>query len=49
MASEQQAYTLTDKATYLSHELKDTLELLMEESEEMKNTYSCLLYTSRCV
>ena len=42
MASEQQAYTLTDKATYLSHELKDTLELLMEESEEMKNTYSMI-------
>ena len=42
MASEQQAYTLTDKATYLSHELKDTLELLMEESEEKKNTYSMI-------
>lgn len=42
MASEMQAYTLSDKATYLSHELKDTLELLMEESGELKNTYSML-------
>ena len=42
MASEEQAYALTDKATYLSHELKDTLEILMEESEEMKNTYSMI-------
>jgi len=42
MASEQQAYVLTDKATYLSHELKDTLSLLLEKSDEMKNTYSML-------
>ena len=42
MASEQQAYTLTDKGTYLAHELRDTLALLMEESEEMKNTYSMI-------
>lgn len=31
MASEQQAYALTDKATYLSHELRDTLAILKEE------------------
>lgn len=42
MASEQQAYTLTDKGTYLAHELRDTLALLMEESEDMKNTYSMI-------
>lgn len=42
MASERQAYALTDKATYLSHELKDTLSLLMAESEDMKNTYSMI-------
>ena len=42
MASEQQAYALTDKATYLSHELRDTLAILKEESEEMKNTYSMI-------
>jgi len=42
MASEKQAYILTDKATYLAHELKDSLDLLMEESDELKNTYSML-------
>lgn len=42
IASEQQAYIMTDKATYLSHNLKDTLKLLVEESEELKNTYSMI-------
>ncbi len=42
MASEQQAYVLSDKATYLAHAQRDTLSLLMEESDEMKNTYSML-------
>ena len=42
MASEQQAYVLTDKATYLAHEQRDTLKLLLEKSDEMKNTYSML-------
>lgn len=42
MASEQQAYVLTDKATYLSHELRDTMKILLEKSDEMKNTYSML-------
>lgn len=42
MAAEQGAYTLTDKATYLAHENKDDMALLMEESEEMMNTYSML-------
>ncbi len=42
VASEKQAYILTDKATYLSHELKNSLSLLMEESDELKNTYSIL-------
>ena len=41
-ASEQQAYALTDKCTFLSHELRDTLAILKEESEEMKNTYSMI-------
>lgn len=45
IASEQQAYILTDKATYLSHEQKDTLKLLLEKSDEMKNTYSMLAIT----
>ncbi len=42
MASEMGAYCLTDKATYLS--MKDNLELdiIIEESEDMKNTYSVI-------
>lgn len=42
MASEQQAHVLTDKATYLAHGKKDSLKLLLEKSDEMKNTYSML-------
>ena len=42
MAGEEQAYTLTDKGTYLSHEVKDTLPILLGESEDMKNTYSVI-------
>ena len=42
MASEQQAYCLTDKATFLS--MKDSLDLdiVLAESEDMKNTYSLI-------
>lgn len=43
VADEQQAYTLSDKATYLAHE--NTLSILKEESEEMKNTYSMIAVT----
>lgn len=41
-ANERQAYVLTDKATYLS--MKDKLEskILLEKSDEMKNTYSVI-------
>ena len=42
MANEEQAYTLTDKGTYLSHEAKDGLPILLAESEDMKNTYSMI-------
>ena len=42
MGAEKQAYLLTDKATYLSHNSRSELSLLMEEAEEMKNTYSML-------
>ena len=42
-ADEMQAYTLSDKATYLAHE--DSLALLMEESDEMMNTYSMIAIT----
>lgn len=44
MAQEQQCYVLTDKATFLSHE--DTLEILLEKSDEMKNTYSMLVISA---
>ena len=43
VASEKQAYIFTDKATYLSHELKDTLSILLEESDDLKNTYSLIV------
>ncbi len=41
-ASERQAYTLTDKGTYLS--MKDNLELdiVLEQSDDLKNTYSLI-------
>ena len=42
MAAEQQAYVLTDKATYLAHEQRGQLKLLLEKSDEMKNTYSMI-------
>ena len=42
-ADEQQAYTLSDKATYLAHE--NDLSLLKEESEDMLNTYSMIAIT----
>ncbi len=42
MASEQQAYVLSDKATYLAHAQRDTLALLLEKDDTMKNTYSML-------
>ena len=41
-AAELQGYTLTDKGTYLSHEAKDQLTILLGESEDMKNTYSMI-------
>ena len=40
--AERQGYTLTDKATYLSHEAKDSLVILVSESDDMKNTYSMI-------
>ena len=43
VASEKQAYIFTDKATYLSHNLKDSLSVLLEESDDLKNTYSMIV------
>ena len=42
MASEQQAYCLTDKATFLSMKDELNLDIALEESEDMKNTYSLI-------
>ena len=42
MAAEQQGYTLTDKGTYLSHEAKDQLGIVLGEADDMKNTYSLI-------
>lgn len=42
MASEQQAYCLTDKATFLSMQDELDLEIVLAEGEDMKNTYSLI-------
>lgn len=42
MASEQQAYCLTDKATYLSMKDELDLDIVLAEGEDMKNTYSLI-------
>ena len=42
MASEQGAYCLTDKATFLSNAKNLDLEILLAEGEDMKNTYSLI-------
>lgn len=41
-ASERQAYVLTDKATYLSMKGNLDSRILLEKSDEMKNTYSVI-------
>lgn len=42
MASEKQAYALTDKATFLANEANLDLEILLEKGDDMKNTYSLI-------
>ena len=42
MASEQGAYCLTDKGTFLSMQAELNLDLLLEKGEDMKNTYSLI-------
>ncbi len=42
MASEQGAYCLTDKATFLSNKANLDLEIILAEGEDMKNTYSLI-------
>ncbi len=41
MANERQAYTLSDKATFLAHE--NDLAMHLEETDDMKNTYSMII------
>jgi tungstate transport system substrate-binding protein len=43
VADEELAYTLSDKATFLAHD--NSLTLLKEEAEDMKNTYSLIAIT----
>ena len=42
MASEKGAYCFTDKATFLSNADSLDLEIVLSESEDMKNTYSLI-------
>ena len=42
MASEKDAYCLTDKATFLSNKAELDLEILLNEGDDMKNTYSLI-------
>lgn len=44
IADEKQAYTLSDKATFLAHE--DSLAMHLEETDDMKNTYSTIVVTA---
>jgi tungstate transport system substrate-binding protein len=44
IADEKQAYTLSDKATFLAHE--DSLAMHLEETDDMKNTYSTIIVTA---
>jgi tungstate transport system substrate-binding protein len=43
MASEMQAYTLTDKSTFLSMKTNLKLKILLESDSTLKNTYSVIL------
>ena len=42
MANEQNAYCLTDKATFLSNKADLDLEIILAEGDDMKNTYSLI-------
>lgn len=44
VADEKQAYTLSDKATFLAHD--NDLSMLLEETDDMKNTYSMIVVTA---
>ena len=40
--AERQGYTLSDKGTFLSNDAKESLKILLGESEDMKNTYTMI-------
>lgn len=42
MASEKKAYTLTDKATYLSMKDKLDLTIVLENAQDLKNQYTMI-------
>ena len=41
-AAEREGYTLSDKGTFLSNDAKNSLQILLGESEDMMNTYSMI-------
>ena len=45
VADEKQAYTLSDKATFLAHE--NELSILLEATDDMKNTYSVIAISTK--
>jgi len=40
--AELQGYTMSDKATYLAHQHKNDLTIVLGESDDLKNTYSLI-------
>jgi tungstate transport system substrate-binding protein len=47
MASEKKAYTLSDKGTFLATKDKTDLQIVLGESEDLKNTYSVIAVNSK--
>ena len=45
VADEMQGYTLSDKATFLAHD--NTLSMLLEATDDMKNTYSVIAISTK--
>jgi tungstate transport system substrate-binding protein len=44
IADEKQAYTLSDKATFLAHE--NSMVMHLEETDDMKNTYAMIVVSA---
>ena len=47
MAGEMQAYIMTDKATWLATRDQHGLAMLVDESDDLKNTYSVIAVSSK--